>query len=249
MDKPQPFGRRRFVQLCASAAALVGANPSLLAAPEEAPVRRYDRVQLVDPDGQPLPASRLEVGRNYVFHYPFVGTPCFLLDVGTPVDGGARLTTEDGHRYRAQPGSGPHRSLVAFSAICSHRMTYPAKQVSFINYRQRKTDFVGKDDEVHARAEIIYCCSEKSVYDATAGARVLGGPAPQPLATILLDYDPAADALYAVGTKGGELFDRFFHTFGFQLALQYEEADIRKAVSGRAPVLTLEQYSRNIVRC
>lgn len=249
MAKRARYSRRRFFQLCASTAALVSVQPRLLAAAEGDGARDYPRVRLVDPDGRPLRAASLEVGRNYVFHYPYVGTPCFLLDVGTPVPGGERLQTKDGQTYRSQPGTGPRRSLVAFSAICSHRMTYPARQVSFINYRQNKTDFVGKDEQVHARAEIIYCCSEKSVYDATAGARVLGGPAPQPLATVVLEYDPDSDGLYAAGTRGGALFDRFFETFGFQLSLQYGDIDIRELMSGASPVLSLEEYSRNIIRC
>jgi len=42
---------------------------------------------------------------------------------------------------------------------------------------------------------VIHCCSEHSQYDPAEGARVVAGPAPQPLAAILLDHDPASDAL------------------------------------------------------
>jgi len=37
-----------------------------------------------------------------------------------------------------------------------------------------------------------------------------GGPAPQPLAAIELDYDPESDSIYATGTVGGEMFERYF---------------------------------------
>ena len=68
---------------------------------------------------------------------------------------------------------------------------------------------------------MIHCCSEHSQYDPAEGGRVLAGPAPQPLAAILLDYDAAADELYAVGTLGGEMFDEFFAKYEFRLALEH----------------------------
>ena len=49
---------------------------------------------------------------------------------------------------------------------------------------------------------MIHCCSEHSEYDPATGARVLGGPAPQPLSAILLEHDKSNDYLYAVGTLG-----------------------------------------------
>ena len=71
---------------------------------------------------------------------------------------------------------------------------------------------------------VIFCCSEKSVYDPAGGARVLGGPARQPLATILLQSDPESGALSALGTVGGEMYDAFFEKFAFRLALEHETA-------------------------
>src|SRR5690606_7160076 len=123
-------------------------------------------------------------------------------------------------------GIGPQRSVVAFSAICAHKMTHPARQVSFINYRHSPATFRDSDYRTAERAQVIYCCSEKSVYDATAGARVLGGPAPQPLATILLEQD-GDGTLYAVGTEGGALFDAFFERFSSRLSLELRTEDVR----------------------
>ena len=86
------------------------------------------------------------------------------------------------------------------------------------------------------------------VYDPAAGARVVSGPAPQPLATILLEHDAAKDELAAVGTFGGEMFDSFFRKFGFRL--QLEMGDRAKAgVADRAVVRELSNYSTQWARC
>ena len=67
--------------------ALVGL--SALPAWAEATPRLYDRARLVDIHGAPLKARALVAETNYIFHYPFVSTPCFLLNLGRPaVDGG-----------------------------------------------------------------------------------------------------------------------------------------------------------------
>lgn len=246
MSNDRELSRRTFMRLCAATAALVGGNPALLAQ-EESTQRRYDRVRLVDADERPILPERLNVGENYIFHYPFVATPCFLVDLGKPTEA-VWLETEDGHRYRWNGGVGPRRSVVAFSAICAHKMTHPAREVSFINYRHREATFRDSNEKTAQQSQVIYCCSEKSVYDATAGARVLGGPAKQPLATVLLEQDDAG-ALYAVGTAGGALFDAFFERFSSRLVLEFRTQDIRQPVTGSATVVPLDEYCRNQVLC
>ncbi len=128
-------------------------------------------------------------------------------------------------------------------------MTHPARAVSFINYRHRAVTFADAQDERARRARVIYCCSEKSVYDATRGARVLGGPAPQPLAIILLEYHDSSGALYATGTAGGEMFERFFAEYDFRLALEYNIPDVRELVAGTTTVLPLSQFCGHQVLC
>jgi Rieske Fe-S protein len=121
---------------------------------------------------------------SYVFHYPYVTTPCFLIDLGAPAEAGAELETSDGRPYRWTGGVGPGRSIVAFSAICAHRMSYPTRNVSFIDYRHKPMNTEAAGDDWWSRGQVIYCCSEGSVYDPSDGARVLAGPAPQPLAAV-----------------------------------------------------------------
>lgn len=246
MAEDQDPPRRRFVKLCASLVALAGASPTLLAA-SDAVARRYPSARLVDDKGRPITPKSLNVGENYLFHYPYVSTPCFLLDLGKPTREKATLTTESGERYEWPGGVGPKRSIVAYSAICAHKMSHPAREVSFINYRHEPVRYTDGKQSAR-RSQVIYCCSEKSVYDPLDGARVLSGPAKQPLAAILLEQAPDG-GLAAVGTYGGEMFDRFFREFGFRLALELGTGDIRAEVRDTATVVPLADYCRTQVLC
>jgi Rieske Fe-S protein len=247
MSGDSTLSRRQFARVCASALALVGVNPGLLAQTGGV-LKRYHRVPLLDVHGRPLKPTDVKVGEEYIFYYPYVATPCFLLNLGTPTATQAELRTEDGKRYSWNGGAGPERSIVAFSAICAHRMSHPARDVSFINYRHAPTTFK-RDDGVQAKqARVIYCCSENSVYDPAQGGRVLGGPAKQPLAAIQLEQD-GDGRLYAVGTVGGELFERFFREFSSRLALELRTSDLRQLVAEKASVMPLAEYCRNQVLC
>lgn len=240
--------RRGFVKLCASAAAAVGANPGVLAAPSTH-IKKYERVLLVDGAGAPIEAGTLNVGESYVFNYPYTTTPCFLLNLGEPTARDIPLTTEGGERYVWQGGCGPQRAIVGFCAICAHKMSHPARSVSFINYRHETVSFRDEKEQTAERSRVIYCCSEKSVYDPADGARVLGGPAPQPLAAIALEHDEESGHIYAVGTSGGEMYQKFFDTFAFRLALEYETSDVQKRARGVARVVTITEYSRTQMMC
>ena len=240
--------RRGFVKLCASAAAAVGANPEVLAQ-TAGQIKHYERVLLVDALGTPVKSDSLSVGESYVFNYPYTTTPCFLLNLGKPTARDTSLTTEAGTRYVWEGGCGPQRSIVAFCAICAHKMSHPARAVSFINYRHETVSFRNAKEQSAEREQVIFCCSEKSVYDPTDGARVLGGPAPQPLAAIALEHDESNGHIYAVGTSGGEMYQKFFDTFGFRLALEYETSDVRKPAKDIAKVVDIREYSRTQMMC
>jgi Rieske Fe-S protein len=176
-----------------------------------------------------------------VFDYPYSSTPCFLLRLDRPAAGGIDLKTESGQPYRWEGGVGADKSIVAYSAICAHKMTYPTKQVSFIGYRDGPSPVAGK-------GKVITCCSDRSVYDPSAGARVVSGPAPQPLATILLEHDPGSDEVRAVGTFGGEMFAEFFRKFEFRLKLDMGPR-MRSQVDGTTVVRLLENYSSQWAKC
>ncbi len=247
MGNAGKFTRRGFIAWCASAATCLAARDASGDVSEQAE-HHYPRAQLVAHDGTPVRARDLVSGRNYIFHYPYLATPCFLLNLDQQPSQ-ELLHTENGATYRCPGGVGPKRSIVAYSAICAHKMTHPAQEVSFISYRDDSATFYDRDYQQQRRSGVIYCCSEKSVYDPAHGAAVLGGPAPQPLAAIQLEYDPDHDTLAAVATRGGEMFDRFFEKFGFRLALEYGTQDLRRIMTPTTAVVPLEEFSATRIRC
>jgi len=200
-------------------------------------------VRLTAEGGRPLRVAQIAARRNYLFHYPYESTPCFLLNLGKATVRDVQLKTENGAVYQWPGGVGPQRAVVGFSAICAHRMSYPTRQISFISYRRRSSS------PASAHPDVIHCCSEHSEYDPALGARVVGGPAPQPLPAILLEYEERSDGLYAVGTLGGELFDAFFAKYEFKLALDYGAGSIRRQVTGNTAVQELDRFCKQRVRC
>ena len=247
MSDDNDIGRRDFVRVCATAVAAVSASPALLA--QQQSFHPHPRALLTDADGQPLRLSSLQTGASYVFNYPYATTPCFLLELGQPTRVGTTLATDDGQSYHWPGGIGPNRSVVSFCGICTHKLSHPSRAVSFINYRHAPVQFLDSEHQSAERSGVIYCCSERSVYDPADGARVLGGPAPQPLAAISLVYDASADTLSAEGTFGGEVYDRFFEKHAFRLALEYGVSDPRAPVGERTQVLPIDEYSRSQMMC
>lgn len=229
--------RREFVTFCVASAAAAAAS----GVGADSQPRRYSRARLVEAGGKPLLGRAIPAHRNLIFHYPYASTPCFLLNLGRPVAAPARLKTADDKAYEWQGGVGAGRSIVAYSAICAHRLTYPTRDISFISYRVEKS-------ARNRLGSVIHCCSEHSQYDPAEGARVLAGPAPQPLAAILLEWDSATDEIHATGTLGGELFNEFFDKYAFRLQLEHG-ATARTEVGNACVVEPLEDYCRQQVKC
>jgi len=229
--------RRDFLKICAAGAATAGA-PALAA---DARPQLYSRTLLVDEKGAALRASRVPVERNLVFHYPFAATPCFLLNLGRPAKAAATLKTGDNRPYEWKGGVGAGRSIVAYSAICAHKLTYPTRDISFISYRPEKS-------ARNRIGHVIHCCSEHSQYDPAEGGRVVAGPAPQPLASILLEWDSSKDEIHAVGTLGGEMFNEFFEKYAFRLEMEHGGAG-KQPVGKATRVEELENYCKQQVKC
>jgi len=232
--------RRSF--LGGSCALLSGASIAALAQSNAgATPKRYTRTRLVDIHGQPIRAKALAAETNYVFHYPYASTPCFLLRLPRASAAGTMLVREDGRQYAWQGGVGPDRALVAFSAICAHKLAYPTREVSFIRYQ--------KDRSATSDGSVIHCCADHSVYDPVRGGRVVSGPAPQPLAGILLEHDAASDELYALGTIGAEQFEPFFAKYEFKLGFEYGPGKAKQPVGDSSVVRELTSYCRTTIQC
>ena len=231
--------RRDFIRVCASGIAAAGVPQGFAA--QNATARLYARAKLLNADGTSLRAAAVPAQKNLIFHYPFASTPCFLLNLGKPARAAATLKTAANEPYRWTGGVGPSGSIVAYSAICAHQLAYPTRQISFISYRPDSS-------ARNKHAQVIHCCAEHSQYDPADGARVVAGPAPQPLAAILLEHDVKTDELVATGTLGGEMFNQFFAKYEFKLALEHGNT-AHQAVTGSTVVNELENYCRQQVRC
>ncbi len=236
--------RRNFIESCSASAVCLTASAALPAFAANAAPKQYARVLLTDERGDPLKAAKLTAQTNYVFHYPFEATPVFLLNLGKPVVGHTLATkTQDSYAWPGGVGAG--KSVVAFSAICAHHLVYPTKDVSFISFRKGaalnpKTPNAGND--------LIHCCADHSQYDPAQGAKVLSGPASQPLCAVLLEHNAKDDTLTAYATLGGELFDDFFKKYEMKLSIDVGKK-AKNAVQATSVVRELDKFCRNSVKC
>jgi arsenite oxidase small subunit len=236
--------RRHFIESCSASAVCLSASAALPAFAANAVPKAYARVLLTDERGDPFKTAKLTAQTNYVFHYPFEATPVFLLNLGKAVAGNTLATkTQDSYAWPGGVGAG--KSVVAFSAICAHQLVYPTKDVSFISFRKgaainAKTPNAGND--------LIHCCADHSQYDPAQGAKVLSGPASQPLCAVLLEHNAKDDTLTAYATLGGELFDDFFKKYEMKLSLDVGKK-AKNAVQSTAVVRELDKFCRNSVKC
>lgn len=232
--------RRSFIGSCTAGAACLTATAAGPVLAADARPKPYASALLVDEHGDALLASRLKTQTNYLFHYPFEATPVFLLDLGRPALPQS-LTTTRREAYAWPGGVGARRSVVAYSAICAHKLVYPTREVSFISFRKTRARRGVQD-------QLIHCCADHSQYDPARGAQVLSGPAPQPLCAVLLAHEPRADTLTAYATLGGELFDDFFQKYQMKLSLDVGPK-ARNSVSGQTVVRELDKFCRNSIQC
>jgi arsenite oxidase small subunit len=151
--------RRQFLSACAAIAGASGVG-AMNGEWMSATPRLYPRSLLIDRFGEPIKVAGLATRTNYVFQYPFAGTPCFLLNLGRPLAGADKLLRADGAPYAWSGGVGRQRSIVAYSAICAHKLAYPTREVSFIRYQPERSPT--------SDGNVIHCCADHSVYDPAA---------------------------------------------------------------------------------
>lgn len=235
--------RRRFIRICGITAAVAGLQARYDAA-EAVPLKPFNRVQLVDAQGQPIKAQALSASEAYIFHYPYTGTPCFLINLPAKPQGGEKLVSDNGE-YTWEGGAGPNGTIVAMTAICPHQLTYPTRKRALINY------YANASSEIAARPGVIVCCEHERVYDPAQGGKMIatGKKATQPLASIRLEHDPASDSIYAIGVYGGARFDDFFRKYKKKLLQEYGPGEGREEAAGGALTLPMREYTEMWERC
>jgi arsenite oxidase small subunit len=240
MDRSD-LSRRRFVKACGAMAAVAAASSGRIGQPafalEDAP-----RLKLVDGAGAPIKAAALEVGANYVFLYPHVSTPCLLLRLGAATPRDVERTNRDEAAYTWPGGVGSDGDVVAYSAICSHALSYDSGATSFLTYNAAESGLSGVQGA-------ITCCAHGSAFDAANGGAVVAGPAEFPLAAVTLEHDADSDELTAVGLIGTELIDDFFDAYRADLNKEFGRGAYRALLEETTTVLPIDEYSALVVRC
>lgn len=236
--------RRRFIKICGVTAAIAGLQGRYADAIEAAELKEYNRVKLVDAQGQPIKAKALSTKDAYIFNYPYASTPCFLINLPAKPEGGEKLVADNGE-YTWEGGSGPNGTVVAMTAICAHQLSYPTKERSPISY------YATEKSEDAGRSGVIVCCEHDRIYDPAHGGKMIatGKKATQPLASIRLEYDPASDELYAKGVYGGARFDDFFKAYKKELMEEYGPGAARREVADMAKTVPMSEYTQQWDRC
>lgn len=238
--------RRDFLRVVGTGATVVAVAPSMIGqtlyADNGQLYKAYEKVQLVDGDGNPIKASSLESEKTYVFNYPQVAVPCFLINLGEKAENEVRLKSEDGTEYIWSGAVGKDNSIVAYTAICPHQLTHTNKADSFMSYVPRKAKTMA-----YTEGGVIICASHLSAFDPKRGANNLSGPAPQPLASIVLEH-AKDDTLWAVAVLGQDKFHDYFKSFKSEFKEQFGgKRKAKKFVSFSVPTVVITEYTKEII--
>jgi arsenite oxidase small subunit len=137
--------------------------------------------QMVFPRVKVSSLGELATGTTVIFNYPLDNEPNILVKAGRKAAGGV----------------GPDGDIVAFSQVCQHLGCIwgyvpsggsPAVNPSYV-----------------ASVPAGYCPCHGSVFDLSAGAKVIGGPSPRPQPQVQLEVDSSGN-IYAVGMSPPSIF-------------------------------------------
>jgi arsenite oxidase small subunit len=142
---------------CAGAAALLVHGVKGKAGAALSAEKTYPQVKIVN-------INFLPAGKTRTFDYPLVGRKNIIMNLGCRVEGGV----------------GPDRSIVAYSAFCTH---------------------LGCGVELDDESGMLVCECHQSVYDPKRSGKLIEGPSPSNLPMLSLDVDSNGD-VYAVGVAG-----------------------------------------------
>jgi Rieske Fe-S protein len=202
----------------------------------------FEKVQLKDAEGNPLKSKALVAEENYVFMYPYAGTPAIMVDLPEPTQKDIKLKAEDGTEYVYKGGAGAKGTLVAFSAICAHQLTHPTAAMTMFQYVPTTGQTLAYD-----KPGVFVCSSHLAAYDPKQGGKVVGGPANQGLASIILEID-AEDNIWAVAVLGPVKFQDFFDAFKQELKKVYGRKGAKKLTKDEAKVQPLKNFSAELIQ-
>ena len=236
--------RRRFIKVCGGTVALAGLQTTYLETIRAAEMKSFNRVKLVDEQGNPLKAKQLSAEEAYVFNYPYKSTPCFLINLATKPAGAMTMKADDGE-YTWKGGVGPNGSLVSYSAICAHQLSYPTKEHTPISYTGPTVS------KLSGTSGKIVCCEHDRVYDPAQGGEmvVTTKEVTQPLAAIVIEHDAGSDEIYALGVVGGMVYDEFFRSYKRVLLAEYGPGVAREEVKESAAAILLSKFTKGVDKC
>jgi Rieske Fe-S protein len=238
--------RRNFLRLSATSAMVVAVAPSLITqklyAEDGSLFQTFEKVQLKDAEGNPLKSKALAVEENYIFMYPHAATPAIMVDLPEPTQKDIKLKAEDGTEYIYKGGAGAKGTLVAFSAICAHQLTHPTPKMTMFQY----VPTTGKT-LAYEKPGVFVCSSHLAAYDPKQGGKVVGGPANQGLASIILEID-ADDNIWAVAVLGPVKFQEFFDAFKQDLKEIYGRRGAKKLTKDEVKVQPLKNFTAELIQ-
>lgn len=238
--------RRNFLRLSATSAMAVAVAPSLITqklyAEDGSLFQTFEKVQLKDAEGNPMRSAALAVEENYIFNYPHAATPSIMVNMATPAEKEIKLKAENGTEYVFRGGTGAKGTIIAYSAICPHQLTYPKKSMSMFQYVGEKGKTLAYD-----KGGVFVCTSHLSAFEPHQGGKVVGGPANQGLASIILEIDDD-DNIWAVAVLGPVKFQEFFDAFKQDLKAEYGRRGAKKLVKTEATVKALKDYTAEIIQ-
>lgn len=238
--------RRNFLQLSATSAVAIAVAPSLITqklyAEDGSLFQTFEKVQLKDAEGNALKSKALIKEENYIFMYPHAATPAIMVDLLEPTAKDIKLKSEDGVEYIFKGGVGAKGTIVAYSAICAHQLTYPQKSMTMFQY----VPTTGKT-LAYETAGVFVCSSHLAAYDPKQGGKAVGGPANQALAQIVLEID-AEDNIWAVAVLGPDKFQEFFDAFKQELKAEHGRRGAKKLVKEEVKVQKLTNYSAELIQ-
>jgi Rieske Fe-S protein len=236
--------RRDFLKITTGGVA-VAIAPSLvtekLYAEDGSLFKTYEKVQLKDADGKPLKASALEQEINYICNYPYAGTPALVLNLKTAPTKDVKLKSEKGEEYIFKGGVGSKGTIVAYSAICAHQLTYPKPSMSMFNYVAE-----GAKTIAYSEGGVLVCTSHLAAYDPKQGGKIVGGPAKEGVAQIVLEVDKD-DHIWAVAVLGPARFEAFFDAYKSELKAIYGRRGAKKLVKSEAKVQKLKNFTKEMI--